>query len=170
LLRAAWGVLAVTVLVGTQGPTPFHYGYIDDATRAVLAAAWDTTDAYQNERAYCLEPTDIRVDTSRDGRSETWTVTHVTPGVTTHATPMSVKVTCARTAIGRLHTHTPTTCAVIPAPNGFTTWQCAVGGVGAHLCTVDEVDRERADHDSLQVSVVQCARDAFVFYWPGHRG
>jgi len=152
------------------GVGPFNYGYVTDSARVQLEQAWDTRNAFQTERGFCIEPADVEVDTSTDKANVAWRVHHVHPPTSvTNATPYMIQFDCSPTAIASIHVHTPTTCAHDQSdPYGFHPKVCILGGDDSALCSVDETDRMAARGDEF--TAVQCDKRAFVFYWPGRRG
>lgn len=180
---AVWFVLVFFVLTCSAKPlhaqastaksapwTPFNYGYVDDSARVFLEQGWDNRNAFQVERAYCIEPADVSTDTTSDRANVEWHIHHVTlPSAVDIATPYAISFSCSLTAIASIHIHTPTTCvrtandAVGQHPKA-----CRLGGPDAFVCSVDEVDRHAAEHDAF--TAIQCGKGQFVFYWPGKRG
>lgn len=172
-------ILALVLMVATahcqsapiqQGSGPFNYGYVTDSARTFLEQGWDTRNAYQKERGYCIEPADVEVDTADDHSAVAWKVHHVTlPDSLSFATPYAIEFHCSSTAIASLHTHTPTSCAHEPMdPIGMHPKHCILGGEDSALCSVDEQDRFTARNDAF--IIVQCDKRAFVFWWPRKRG
>jgi len=149
---------------------PFNYGYVTDSARTFLEQGWDEHNATQVERAFCIEPSDVAVDSVSDRANTTWRIHHVTaPDSLEGATPYGISFHCSATAIGSMHTHTPTTCVrAATDPYGAHPTKCVLGGLDGYVCSVDEQDR-RAGRDDMLV-VIQCGRGQFVFYWPKRRG
>lgn len=152
------------------GAGAFNYGYVTDTARVELEQAWDTKNPRQAERGYCIEPSDVEVDTTADHANILWRVHHVSPpSSVVLATPYAISFRCSDDAIASIHTHTPTTCTHEPGdPLGLHPEMCVFGGNDSALCSVDEQDRMSAQHDAFMI--VQCDRRAFIFYWPGKRG
>jgi len=155
----------------TAGVGAFNYGYVTDSARTYLEQGWDTSNPAQAERGYCIEPTDVSVDTTPDNANVQWRIHHVTlPTHVTIATPYAISFHCSPTAVASMHVHTPTTCQHNDPTDalGAHAHDCKFGGNDAFLCSVDETDRMAAMHDWFMV--VQCGRGQFIWYWPGRRG
>jgi hypothetical protein len=139
-----------------------RYGVVMDGARNQLAAVW-TEDVHQVERAYCV--THWWAATRTPGRAADSTVDTVfrvlavEPGEDVDATPNGANFACPA-GEPELHTHPPATCYADRQD------QCYRGGTDAYSCQPSREDvhtlRERGD----AFAIVQCDRNAFVFYYP----
>jgi hypothetical protein len=142
-----------------------RYGVLMDNARNALAAVW-TEDIHQVERAYCVTHwwAAVRAPRPRTDRTDSTTdtvfrVMAVEPGEETDATPNSASFACP---VGEpeLHTHPPATCYADRAD------QCYQGGPDAYSCQPSREDVHTLLVRGDAFAIVQCDRNAFVFYYP----
>jgi hypothetical protein len=171
-------LLTVFVAVASLAPAlpaqTMHYGVVMDRLRDGLADRW-SEDLHQVERAYCVTQWWAAVSTRRApvaadtgagraasddaGVDTVFRVLEVRPADATEATPNGATFACP-TGQPELHTHPPATCYADRQD------QCYHGGTDAYSCQPSREDvrtlRQRGD----EFAIVQCDRNAFVFYYP----
>jgi hypothetical protein len=138
-----------------------RYGVVMDGARNQLAAVW-TEDVHQVEHAYCVTHWWAAVRSPRPNGDTTvdtvFRVLAVEPGEQSDATPNSATFSCPA-GEPEIHTHPPATCYADRQD------QCYPGGTDAYSCQPSREDvqtlRERGD----AFAIVQCDRNAFVFYY-----
>jgi hypothetical protein len=139
-----------------------RYGVVMDQARNALAAVW-TEDIHQVERAYCVTQwwaaTRAPRHTSDSTTDTVFRVLAIEPGEQTDATPNSATFTCPP-GEPELHTHPPATCYADRQD------QCYQGGTDAYSCQPSREDVRTLLSRRDAFAIVQCDRNAFVFYYP----
>jgi hypothetical protein len=142
-----------------------RYGVVMDQARNALAAVW-TDDVHQVERAYCVthwwaavRAPRTRVDPADSTTDTVFRVMAIEPGDQTEATPNSAAFSCPA-GEPELHTHPPATCYADRQD------QCYQGGPDAYSCQPSREDVQTLLARGDAFAIVQCDRDAFVFYYP----
>lgn len=139
-------VLSATPLKGQD------FVVIDPAVRATLAAAWDTHNPGQTERAYCAT---YRHD-QRWG-VDVFRVTRIHRARTLASTDSDILYECRDDEVP-LHTHPPTTC---------DSARCRFGGPDAYECFPSELDlASLTAPPPAPFGLIQCDRNAIIFYFP----
>ena len=160
--------LASTLLAPSGlGAQVMRYGVVMDNARNAMAGSW-TEDIHQVERVYCVTRWWAAVPRARpvaadsaDGRAAdtVFRVLQVQALDSVEATPNGATFVCPA-GQPELHTHPPATCYEDRAD------QCYAGGPDAYSCQPSRADvrtlRDRGD----EFAIVQCDRNAFVFYYP----
>lgn len=141
------------------------YGAITGKARAQLAAAWDDVSPQQVERAYCVSQAEYQIVTTKSKRRlVTILVDSIQkPDTVAHADPKQIVYRCPA-GKPTLHIHTPTSCYAGRDGNVDTS-TCVLGGIGAWFCGFSEADLQSFVQSRLLFHVVQCDRNAFVFWW-----
>jgi hypothetical protein len=134
-------------------------GYVTGQALALLDADFDSTYAYQLERAYC-------VSRHLTGAAADGTVTHIVTQVrrarVRWASPLAINFDCPNGA-PHLHVHPPAECN--PAGTG-----CRLSSQYVDAgCPPSEQDRKQARERGLPFAVVMCGPDTFTFYAPAER-
>jgi hypothetical protein len=136
-----------------QAQQAMRYGVVMDGARQQLAALW-SDDVHQVERAYCVTHWWASARTG----DTVFRVLAVEPGDVTEATPNGATFTCP-TGEPELHTHPPATCY------GDRQDQCFPGGPDAYSCQPSREDVETLRTRGDAFAIVQCDRNAFIFYY-----
>jgi len=163
-------LLAVAGVAPALSAQVMHYGVVMDQLRDGLAERW-SEDVHQVERVYCVTQWWAAVSTHRlpvaaDSAGDVepaidtvFRVLEAKPADATEATPNGATFTCPA-GQPEMHTHPPATCYANRQD------QCYRGGTDAYSCQPSREDvhtlRERGD----AFAIVQCDRNAFVFYYP----
>lgn len=130
---------------------------VDDYVREILRRDWDAHvhDAVKLERAYCLGwQYDIWA------HEKAYRVTQIMPADSADATPSSISFVCPPNWVmlrSEVHIHPAQTCI-----NG----ECWDGGPYAWQCLPSDADRAWLNRLSEPFGIVQCDRNALVFYFP----
>ena len=133
---------------------------MDDYIREQLARDWDAhaADWPQLERAYCLG---WQYDFFADGLS--YRVTQITEPDSVKASVSGIVFSCEGKFPGHmaeLHIHPATSCLTQYGP-------CFKGGIYAYQCLPSDQDRRWLDNrDDQPFSMIQCSREATVFFLP----
>ena len=142
------------------------------SARAYLVAQWDTVHANQVERGYCL----LIVPTLDELPNDTIdVVVGAFRAVARVANPVQTSFNCGP-RMRYLHIHTPTTCnAIIMHPHPVMPGQmavgdCRLGGPGNGLCVPSPGDIGMVRKYEQPWSVIQCAADAFIVFYPETAG
>lgn len=126
--------------------------YLVPAVRRYLQSQWDTVNAWQPERAYCLA---AHLERHPSG-DWVWVVTQATRVVPSWDTPVSISYDCANQP--SLHTHPPTTCTSVSG--------CWLGGPMAHEGFPSPIDKANAGYGGAPFILIQFDRNAFVAVFP----
>ena len=153
--------ISIACVVTTSSPVPAQEVavYLNPDVRAQLNAAWDSTNAKQHERGYCLQ---ARKGLMPSGDSA-WVVVRATRVVPKFDTPSSVDVWCRNMPI--LHVHPPTTCLWMPLL-GHLYNTCVIGGEYAYQAWPSSPDSTLIAKYRPPFSIVQFDYDGFVVYYP----
>jgi hypothetical protein len=166
LARPIAFVVALILAPALHAQQVMRYGVVMDDARNELAAVW-TEDIHQVERAYCVthwwaavrSPRGL-ADRTSDGTTDTvFRVLAIEPGDQTDATPNSATFSCPA-GEPELHTHPPATCYADRQD------QCYKGGTDAYSCQPSREDVHTLLERGDAFAIVQCDRNAFVFYYP----
>ena len=132
---------------------------MDDYIRQKLASDWDRhlNDHPIKERAYCL-----RYQLDIWAGEVSYRVTQLADADTViEADRTGIQFKCnPGVNVAELHVHPDQTCLTDDGP-------CWPGGPYSHQCIPSDADVRRLEHYGYKFSMVQCARDAEIFYWPG---
>ena len=162
-VRALLGLsLFAPALSSSLNAQVMRYGVVMDGARNQLASVW-TEDIHQVERAYCVTHWWAATHAPRDRADSTvdtvFRVLAVERGDQTDATPNSATFTCPA-GEPELHTHPPATCYADRQD------QCYAGGTDAYSCQPSREDVQTLRDRGDAFAIVQCDRNAFVFYYP----
>lgn len=128
---------------------------VDDYIRDELAADWDAhaNDPIKMERAYCLGwQYDIWAS------EVAYRVTQIMPATKIKASVDEIYFECPKgTRVAEIHIHPNQTCV-----DGV----CWDGGPYSHQCLPSDADRAYLNWAKQPFGMVQCSRDATVFYFP----
>jgi hypothetical protein len=160
--------LASTLLAPSGlGAQVMRYGVVMDNARNAMAGTW-TEDIHQVERVYCVtrwwaaapHARPIAAD-SADGRQAdtVFRVLQVQALDVVDATPNGATFVCPA-GQPELHTHPPATCYEDRVD------QCYAGGPDAYSCQPSRADVRTLKDRGDEFAIVQCDRNAFVFYYP----
>jgi hypothetical protein len=166
LARTTAFLVALASAPALHAQQVMRYGVVMDEARNELAAVW-TEDIHQVERAYCVTHWWAAVraprrgaDRAPDSTTDTvFRVLAIEPGDQTDATPNSATFTCPA-GEPELHTHPPATCYADRQD------QCYKGGTDAYSCQPSREDVQTLLERGDAFAIVQCDRNAFVFYYP----
>lgn len=141
-----------------------HLGVVMDPLRSILANQWDSTSAYQSERAYCSNRGQWSYsvywsDTTHTIRDTIFRVFNAEPVETTRANSTSIDFQCSDGAI-EIHVHTPTSCGAGEHPI------CVLGGLNAFSCQPSRKDLEKLIKRGDPTAIIQCDRETYRFYYP----
>lgn len=160
-------LVGALVAPGTLRAQVMRYGVVMDNARNAMAATW-TEDIHQVERVYCVTRWWAAVPRARhtaadsaDGREAdtVFRVLQVQSLDSVDATPNSASFVCP-TGEPELHTHPPATCYEDRMD------QCYAGGPDAYSCQPSRADVQTLKSRGDEFAIVQCDRNAFVFYYP----
>ena len=144
-------MLAVLMLT----PVKPRFVVVDSVVRAQLAAVWDATNAAQSERGYCVGYT-----LGHQWGVPVYRVWAIEPAKVVASSQYGILSECPDAhGIAFLHTHPPVTC----------TDSCRIGGVDAYECFPSELDQASLDESKEPFGLIQCSREAIVFFFPTRR-
>ena len=146
-------------------------GVVVGGARELAEKMWDSVDAYQVERAFCVESWDLSATTINEYTVLIYSVTGLRPVKPTSATPTSVTYRCRGP---RMHTHPPSRCErpTETSPD----WKCELTRAREKNCkpSTPETragpgkgsDVEVLERNRDAFAVVQCGKNIFGFYYP----
>lgn len=134
--------------------------YFHPRVRTQLQRAWDSTDASQPERAYCLEA--VRIRTNRGDSA--WMVLDASKQIPTSDSPESVNFGCGSKP--SLHTHPPTTCSWLA---GLQMWSCVLGGRMAFIHYASLTDLRSVAMSQAPFGIIQWDANRFTVYYDPER-
>jgi len=137
---------------------PIRFVILDDYIRERLANDWDAhkNDRPLTERAYCLKwQLDIWAG------EVAYRVTEISePDSVAESDRTGILFFCKQGPnVAELHIHPDQTCISDDGP-------CWPDGPYSHQCIPSDADVRRLRHYEYKFSMIQCARDAEIFYWP----
>jgi hypothetical protein len=160
-------ICATAVALALTQPVPLQKEravFLQPWVRQYLAEQWDSTNARQHERAYCLGA-QLEADSAGDS---TWVVYRVTRASAWTSGPYHVGATCGSRPT--LHTHVPTTCAAVwDSGQRIPTYDyasCVVGGQGLDVTWPSPFDQERIDRGLAPFEIIQFRPHGFTVYYP----
>jgi hypothetical protein len=137
-------------------PTP-RFVVIDSAVRARLAVEWDATNTMQPERGYC-----VAFVKAREWGVPVYRVWAIERAKIVTSSQYRLTSECPNgSEVAFLHTHPPVTC--------FSRFNCELGGVDAYECFPSEIDQAALDESTDAFGLIQCSREAIVFYFPNRK-
>ena len=146
-------------------------GVVVGRARELAAMTWDSVDAYQVERAFCVESWDVSKTTINEYTILIYSVTGLKPVKPADATPTSVTYRCRGP---RMHTHPPSRCE--PPTEKRKDWRCELTKAREQNCKPSTPETKvglgpGSDVDVLEkngdpFAIVQCGRNVFGFYYP----
>jgi hypothetical protein len=132
---------------------------LDDYIRDFLAKEWDKhlNDPIKLERAFCL-----RWQYDVWAGEPAYRVTQISNADSADATPNSISFVCPTgNDVAEIHIHPNQTCI----EDRLDILQCWDGGPYSHQCLPSDADRAYVTYVHQEFGMVQCSRDATVFYF-----
>lgn len=154
-------VLATTLVAPAPHQARHRKVLIHPAVRAQLAAEWDSTNAQQWERGYCLAVATVAIP-----GDSAYLVVDATEAVPVDAGPAHVDFDCG--ARPTLHVHTPTTCPTMWTPDGprYAYDACELGGPGKDVTWPSPGDLRNVVRRGHPFGVIQSGPQTFTVYYP----
>jgi hypothetical protein len=146
-----------------NGPLHGRFGVVEDDVRAKLRADWEQQTTQSSERAYCGLYT-------REATTLGFTAYRVYAALDAMQAPVgndpyTSNFFCPKQAnVILIHTHTPTSCSRVNGALDLST--CHWGGYDAWQCEASTLDMETLVRSGKPFGVLQCDRNALVFYYP----